>query len=78
MGGRNYQHASEEQHITWELDGGGYHRNDCATLFNGRLYSDSRALLVAKIKFHSRGIPRTLAAFPAVVPFLEFLNYRGS
>lgn len=75
MSGRHYQQASEERHITWELDGGGYHRNDCAALFNGRLYTDSRALLVAKLKFHSRGITRTLAA---LVPFLAFFNYRGS
>ena len=72
MGGRNYQHSSEEQHITWELDGGGHHRHDCATLFEGRLYTDSRALMFAKVRSHSRALTRTLASVATLVPLLAF------
>ncbi len=66
--------VTEEQHITWEIDGGNYSINDEAELFQGRLYPDRRALALAKLRYHGRGIARTLATF---LPFMAVYSGRS-
>lgn len=71
MGIRN---VTEEQHITWEIDGGNYHLNDRAELFQGRLYSSPRALMIAKIRHQAK---TTARAVLAVMPLLALLGTRN-
>lgn len=66
--------VTEEQHITWELDGGNYSANDEAKLFRGRLYPDGRTLAFAKLRYHGREVASTLAVF---IPFMTGLTGRS-
>lgn len=68
-----FQNATQEQ-ITWELDGGNYHANDQATLFEGRLYICPYELAVARVKSKTKFVGRVLAA---LIPLLVFMNNRN-
>lgn len=50
--------ATEEQQISWELDGGGYSIVDQVVLFNGQLYDSESAAIRAILRNRTR-----LAAF---------------
>lgn len=71
MGSRN---VTEQQHITWELDGGNYHLNEHVELFQGRLYSSRRTLMVAKLRHQ---IKNTARAILAAMPILALLGARN-
>lgn len=66
--------VTEEQHITWELDGGNYAITEEAELFQGRLYPNRRALALAKLGYHGRGVARSLATF---LPFMALFSGRS-
>jgi hypothetical protein len=59
----------EEHDIKWELDGGGYHTHECATLFEGRLYTNPRELNLAKLRARAKRMGR-LAALVGPILFL--------
>lgn len=73
MGDRNLHHA-DEHHVQWELDGGGSNTHDCVVLFEGRLYTDARALRIAKIRARAKRLGRFATV---VAPILLLLTGRN-
>lgn len=60
-----------ERHDVWELDGGGYSKNECAVLFEGRLYSNLRELFIAKFRSRAKIAAKTATKITAAfIPFL--------
>jgi hypothetical protein len=67
--------TTEEHYITWELDGGNYSKMIESVLFEGRLYSSRRELMIARAKSQTKGIAKILAA---LIPFIVALNSNRS
>ena len=54
---------TEEQEISWELDGGNYSIVDQAVLFNGRLYDTEAAAIRAILKDRTRVAAASMLSF---------------